>query len=253
MSPNPPLPERFGCEQVLDRLEAFLDGDLPAAEQALARAHVEGPAACARCTRELALARSILQTMRELPAETCPPGVVDRARAHAETRGTHDRDPADGAPPAAPLGLPANDDAPGPARGWWLTAAVAAAALLVVFGLLVLSSLLRDPAAPATVAVAGDAGGPDAEPTAPDGAAIATPGSGTAGIDPAELARATVEARLALAYVASVGRRSALLLRDDVVGDNIIGPSARALQRAMEPLRPRAPATPPGADPGDQR
>jgi len=50
-----------GC--VVDRLSAFLDGDLPAAEAAAVRAHVEECAACARAANEMA---AIVQAARSL-------------------------------------------------------------------------------------------------------------------------------------------------------------------------------------------
>lgn len=240
MSPTPSDPTAFSCEDVLERLEAFVDGDLPATEATALRAHFEGagPSAddgpCAACARELALARSVLEGLRGLPEESCPPALVerafDRARREAEAqRFVSAEGSSDG-------------DAATERHGWWLGLA-AAAAVLLVLGALGLSRLLPDDPSAATVA---DVQAADQHA---DDASTLDPST----MDADELERATEEARLALAYVASIGRRSALVLRDDVVGDNIIGPSARALQRAMEPLRPERASAPAGAETGDPR
>ncbi|HVS65430.1 MAG TPA: zf-HC2 domain-containing protein [Thermoanaerobaculia bacterium] len=239
---NPPS-AALDCAQVLDRLEAYLDGDLPAAEAALVRAHVEGPPAgrahalpaqearahtreeprCARCAEQLELARRLRQALRALPQEECRQQVVDRAFAIARAEGTE----ANGSAATSPRRhAPANDDAApaSPAASWWTTAAIAAAAaLLLVLGLFGLARLLPEDAASTRAAVAD-----------PDVEGAADP---TAQPDADDIERATAEARLALAYVASVGRHSALVLRDEVVADSIVAPSARALQRAIEPLR----------------
>jgi hypothetical protein len=50
---------------------------------------------------------------------------------------------------------------------------------------------------------------------------------------PQELARAERQLRLALGYVAAVGRRSGVALRDDVLVDDVLAPSAEALERAF--------------------
>jgi hypothetical protein len=116
---------------------------------------------------------------------------------------------------------PANDIEP-QSFGWLRTGLLAAAAaLLVVGGILGFRALL--PAVPAPSATRAEV---DAD-IENDGA-----------LDAQELSRATEEARWALAYVASIGKRSALTLRDEIVGRNIVGPSARALQHALDPLRP---------------
>jgi anti-sigma factor RsiW len=213
----------WSCEQVRDRLEAYVDGDLEGAEAAEVRAHLERDGGCAACREQVALAARIRDALRAVPALACPDQLVERALARAAGRGA----PA-GAGPASPLAPPrAANDEPAASRGWWRGALVAAAAgLLLALGLLAFGALRSADRVPAGARAGA---GVDEE------------------IDAQELARATEEARLALAYVAAIGRRSALTLRDDVVGRDIVGPSARALQRALGPLTPdpdpAAPAT----------
>ena len=49
----------------------------------------------------------------------------------------------------------------------------------------------------------------------------------------AEVARATEEARFALAYVARVSRRTGLKLRQDLLPEHLVDPSARSLTRVL--------------------
>ncbi|HVS15585.1 MAG TPA: hypothetical protein VMV46_16795, partial [Thermoanaerobaculia bacterium] len=158
-----------------------------------------------------ALAERIREALRGVPELVCPDELVGRALARAGAGSP-------GAPPRA-----ANDEDPA-SRGWWRTALLAAAAgLLLALGLVAFGSLESANRVPAG-ARASAAPDADLDPE----------------VDAEELARATEEARLALAYVAAIGRRSALTLRDDVVGREIVGPSARALQRALDPWWPES-------------
>ena len=56
-----------------------------------------------------------------------------------------------------------------------------------------------------------------------------------AAADAAEVARATEEARYALAYVAQVSRRTGLKLRQDLLPEHLVDPSARSLTRILAP------------------
>lgn len=69
--------EELRCEEVLDLLEPWLDGDLPPDEEARVRVHLDS---CPSCTAELALARAIQSELRSLPLPDCPPEVLERVR-----------------------------------------------------------------------------------------------------------------------------------------------------------------------------
>lgn len=62
---------------------------------------------------------------------------------------------------------------------------------------------------------------------------------------PAEVARATEEARYALAYIGKVSRKAGLGLRDDVLRRRLVEPAARSLAQTLEDI----PGTAPGATP----
>lgn len=65
------------CEESLESLEAFLDGDLPAEEAARLQRHLEG---CPSCAAELSLVRKIQSELRTLPLPDCPPEVLEKVR-----------------------------------------------------------------------------------------------------------------------------------------------------------------------------
>lgn len=69
------------CDWCDDRLEAWLDGDLPADEAAAMEAHVAG---CQRCRRQASLARRIQSGLRDLEQPSCPESIAadlaDRTR-----------------------------------------------------------------------------------------------------------------------------------------------------------------------------
>ena len=65
------------CEEALDLLEPYLDGDLPPEEADRVRRHLE---ACSSCAAELALAARIQRELRALPQPDCPPEVIERVR-----------------------------------------------------------------------------------------------------------------------------------------------------------------------------
>ena len=72
-----PIDPQKACDEVLDALEAFLDGDLEAAEAARIKKHLEG---CPACAAELALAERIQRELRSLPQLDCPPEVLERVQ-----------------------------------------------------------------------------------------------------------------------------------------------------------------------------
>lgn len=65
------------CEEVLDLLEPYLDGDLPPDEAARAAAHLER---CPACAGELDLATAVQRELRALPQHDCPPEVLQKIR-----------------------------------------------------------------------------------------------------------------------------------------------------------------------------
>src|SRR5882672_3753274 len=71
-----PLDAR-ACEEALDLLEPYLDGDLPPVEADRVRRHLEG---CSSCAAEHALAAKIQRELRALPQPECPPEVLERVR-----------------------------------------------------------------------------------------------------------------------------------------------------------------------------
>jgi anti-sigma factor (TIGR02949 family) len=65
------------CDEALELLEPYLDGDLSPAGSSGLRAHLES---CPSCAAELALAAKIQRELRSLPQLDCPPEVVERVR-----------------------------------------------------------------------------------------------------------------------------------------------------------------------------
>ena len=65
------------CEEALDLLEPYLDGDLPPGETDRVRRHLDG---CPACAAERALAARIQSELRALPQPDCPPEVIERVR-----------------------------------------------------------------------------------------------------------------------------------------------------------------------------
>lgn len=61
------------CVWFDERLEAWLDGDLDRADARSVKRHLDG---CARCRREVALARSIRDRLRQTAMPECPQEVV---------------------------------------------------------------------------------------------------------------------------------------------------------------------------------
>jgi anti-sigma factor (TIGR02949 family) len=65
------------CEEMLDLLEPYLDGDLPASEAARLREHLQR---CGACAAELDLAAKIQRELRSLPQPDCPPEVLEKVQ-----------------------------------------------------------------------------------------------------------------------------------------------------------------------------
>ena len=69
------------CEWVRERIEAWLDGELDRPGADRFERHV---GECPDCDAQIELGRSVLATLRSLPAVACPGGLVERAAAVAE-------------------------------------------------------------------------------------------------------------------------------------------------------------------------
>src|SRR5436305_12462754 len=65
------------CNEALDLLEPYVDGDLAPAEAGRLGSHLES---CPACASELALAERIQRELRALPQLDCPPEIVERVR-----------------------------------------------------------------------------------------------------------------------------------------------------------------------------
>jgi len=65
------------CDEALDLLEPYVDGDLPEATAERLRVHFE---TCRSCAVELALAERIQTELRSLPQLDCPPEILERVR-----------------------------------------------------------------------------------------------------------------------------------------------------------------------------
>lgn len=68
------------CSWIQARIEAYVDGELHGDELSAVEGHL---AACDSCSRELDLARSLVNELRALPALECPETVAEEAAARA--------------------------------------------------------------------------------------------------------------------------------------------------------------------------
>lgn len=118
-----PTVEDARCNEVLDRLEAFIDEQVDDAESAAIERHLE---CCDTCARELEHALETVAALRALPELEVPPRVMESTRTAIEVH-----DPAAGAAPRNRL------------RGRWLAAAAA-----IVIGILGTVSVVRDQTEP---------------------------------------------------------------------------------------------------------
>ncbi|HUP22702.1 MAG TPA: hypothetical protein VNB06_07150 [Thermoanaerobaculia bacterium] len=196
----------YTCSEVLEWIELYLDDDLERPLAQSVRWHLEGQhesggadAGCATCRRELRRAERVRYELGRLSEERCPDlvtaTVMEEARRHDE--------------PSAGGGAGSRTTAfPAPPRWLQAGALAAAAATLLWLGVQAIRT-------------------PEPQPTAIHADLSISEYS------PQELARAEQELRLALGYVAAIGRRSGVALRDDVLVDDVLAPSAEALERAF--------------------
>lgn len=197
-------PGSSACERARDRIDPYLEDELSRREAGEVEAHL---AECPDCRSELAAARRLREAMREgLPMLACPPEVTARvlavARAEAEAA-------------ERTSGGPGKESVP---RRWlvwlgegWLRPALAAAAVLA---LLVAAPVLYQALAPAPPGEAPAVAGTEGEPA----------------YSAEEIARAEEEARLILAYVASVGRDAGRTVQEEVFTEGIGRPARRMIE-----------------------
>ena len=162
------------CEEALDLLEPYLDGDLPPGEMDRVRRHLD---ACPACAAELALAARIQRELRALPQPDCPPEVIERVRQAGR-----------------------GEVVPFPSRERAPRRRIAAAAALVA------------------LAVGGGALGVHIQHVRQQRE---------------QVAEATREARLALAYFGKVTRKAGLDVRDEVLEKRLVVPVARSVSRSL--------------------
>jgi anti-sigma factor (TIGR02949 family) len=170
------------CEEALDLLEPYLDGDLPPGEADRVRRHLE---TCPACAAELSLAARIQRELRALPQPDCPPEVIERVRQAGR---------------GEVVPFPSQDRAPR-----WRTAAAAALVALAAGGGSLFVHLQHVQQ------------------------------------QREQVAQATREARLALAYFGKVTRKAGLDVRDEVLEKRLVIPVTRSVSRSLGEI--------PGAEP----
>lgn len=166
------------CEEELDWIEPYLDGDLPEDEAVRLRGHLAG---CPACAAELELAARIQSELRSLPQLDCPPEVLERVRQ--EGRGV--------VVPFRPRRIVRT-------IGPRLAAAAAVLALAMGGGALFLQIQQ-----------------PSDQPS------------------PEQIAQATADAKLALAYLGKATRRASDDLREEVLAKRLVVPATRGVSRSF--------------------
>ncbi len=68
------------CDWVQERLEPYLDTELPDNERSSLEVHLQ---ICAACSAELETARKVQETLRTLPAQAAPEQITEAVYAHA--------------------------------------------------------------------------------------------------------------------------------------------------------------------------
>ncbi len=169
------------CEEALDWIEPYLDGDLPEDEAGRLRGHFDR---CPACAAELALATRIQSELRSLPQLDCPPEVLERVRQE----GRKDR------ARVVPFKPRHIIHTIGPR----LAAAAAVLALAVGGGALFLQVQK-----------------PSDQPSQE------------------EIAQATADAKLALAYLGKATRRASTDLQEEILAKRLVVPATRGVSRSF--------------------
>jgi len=168
------------CEEALEWIEPYLDGDLPGEEADRLKAHL---GRCPACAAELQLAEKIQRELRALPQLDCPPEVMERVERAGRGEVVAFR--------------------PRQRTSLRLMAAAALLALSVGGGALFLY-LQRPPDQPSAQ----------------------------------EIAQATADAKLALAYLGKATRRASADLQQEVLAKRLVVPATRGVVRSLGTGRP---------------
>lgn len=80
----------LSCEDVLERIEAFVDGELPPDEAPLVEVHLN---ACRLCAEEVVFAREMQMSLRSIPHMDCPDRVIEAVYRHIEQESAPARTP----------------------------------------------------------------------------------------------------------------------------------------------------------------
>ncbi len=248
------------CCDVLDQLEAHLDGELAPTRLAAMTRHLR---ICAACADELAWARQVRGGLRGLPRLTCPPGLLETAAATGNSAASTSEPLADVVSLASRRprsAVPETVAVRRDVRAWRPLLAAAIGGLAVALTLLWVPGL-SGPGAPtdattqgadaatagvsmAEVAAAGvevlESTASPADPFALDTVPrvsplgpAAVPGGAVpaaAALDAQALAQAEDEMRFALAYINGIHRQAALALRDQM-REHVAAAPYRSLQR----------------------
>jgi anti-sigma factor (TIGR02949 family) len=173
MTTDPPIGP-VTCDEALDLLDPWLDGDLPPEEAGRLQAHLDR---CPTCAAELALAGRIQRELRALPQPDCPPELIQRVVRTGR-----------------------GEIVPFPSRNRMKRIRIAAAVLVLAVGggslFVHLQNQQRQPS-------------------------------------PEQVAQATRDARLALAYLGKVTRKAGLDVRDEVLEKRLVVPAARSVSRSL--------------------
>lgn len=169
------------CEEALDWIEPYLDGDLPGEEADRLKAHL---GRCPACAAELQLAERIQRELRALPQLDCPPEVLERVEraGRGEVVAFRPRQPRE--------------------RTSLRFLAAAALLALSVGGGALFFHLQRPPDQPS----------------------------------PREIAQATADAKLALAYLGKATRRASADLQQEVLAKRLVVPATRGVARSLGTL-----------------
>ncbi len=184
------------CAQVDDWLESYADGDLNANQQLEVEEHLR---ACSACRAELDAVRSLAFELRSMPTLECPDEVVANVLASTRTQSTvaSEGEASRFRPAVSSVSR----------QHTWLRAA--AAILVLSAGLIAGLWLLQE------------------APKASQRQANQTSDTHSR----AELEQAHEDLQIALAYFGGIAEKAGLVLRDDVIADQVVRPTRRALSR----------------------
>lgn len=215
----PDRSETMNCESALDRLEAYVDGDLEDPRRLAIATHLES---CPSCAAEHRLAVAVQTGLRQLP-ELDPPvdliaDILQQAELSRSGRpGLLSWRPRRRVGPQLVAPQRALSRRNPLCRG--LLAAAILATAVIGGGLVVNWGMVTDSRS---------------DPNSTHDVASQPPTP-----DPAEIAQATSEARYALAYLSRVSRKTGLELKNDLLIERLARPTARSLTRSLSTPRAR--------------